>query len=90
VTGVHGDMMHQECEKSDNHIGAIYDKLHQIDKRVTVVEDTMQELTEIKTDIHSIKTLLEQGKGAFNFIKFLIYVAAPISAFIFWWNEHVH
>jgi len=25
-----------------------------------------------------------------NFIKFLIYVAAPISAFIFWWNEHVH
>ena len=81
--------MGEDC-KQEGHIGAIYDRLHQIDKRVTIVEDTLKELTEIRDDVHDIKGLLEQGKGAFNFIKFVIYLSAPLAAFLFWWKEHVH
>jgi hypothetical protein len=80
--------MHQECESKD-HIGALYNKLHEIDKRVTVVEEALEDLTTIKSDIHSIKELLEQGRGAIKFFQFLVWIIGPIVGLIFWWQEHV-
>lgn len=81
--------MHQDCDKTE-HIGTIYEKLHDIDKRVTVVEDTLTELTEIKTDVHSIKQLLEQGRGVFKTVQFIVWILGPLAAFFYWWKEHVH
>lgn len=81
--------MHQDYQSSD-HVGTLYDKIHQIDKRVTVVEETLQELSSIKKDVHSIKELLEQGRGAFKFIQLIVWIVGPIAGFIYWWKEHVH
>lgn len=81
--------MHQDCDKSE-HIGKLYEQLHNIDKRVTVVEDTLTELTEIKTDVHSIKQLLEQGRGVFKTIQFFVWILGPLAAFFYWWKEHVY
>lgn len=80
--------MHQECE-SNEHIGKLYNKLHEIDKRVTVVEEALEDLTTIKTDVHSIKELLEQGRGAIKFFQFIVWIIGPIVGAIFWWQEHV-
>lgn len=80
--------MHQECD-SNEHIGKLYNKLHEIDKRVTVVEEALEDLTTIKTDVHSIKELLEQGRGAIKFFQFMVWIIGPIVGAIFWWQEHV-
>lgn len=81
--------MHQDYTQTE-HIGTLYDKIHQIDKRVTVVEETIAEISSIRTDVHAIKTLLEQGRGAFKFIQLLVWVVGPIAGLIFWWKEHVY
>ena len=73
----------------DNHIDTLYNKLHEIDKRVTVVEEALEDLTEIKSDVHSIKELLEQGRGAIKVVQFLVWIIGPIVGAIFWWQEHV-
>lgn len=73
---------------SDEHISKLYEQIHALDKRVALVEDTMKELTEIKEDVHSIKTMFEQGRGAFKTIQFLIWIVGPLSAFIFWLIDH--
>lgn len=80
--------MHQECEGNE-HIGKLYNKLHEIDKRVTVVEEALEDFTMIKSDVHSIKELLEQGRGAIKFFQFLVWIIGPIVGAIFWWQEHV-
>lgn len=79
--------MHQECDNA--HIGKLYEEIHKIDKRVALVEDTLTELSTIKTDVHSIKELLEQGKGAIKIVQFLVWIIGPVVGLIFWWQEHV-
>lgn len=81
--------MHQECE-SKEHIGSLYEKINKIDTRVTIVEQTLEELSSIKKDVHSIKELLEQGRGAIKFFQFIVWIIGPIIGLIFWWKEHVH
>ena len=80
--------MHQECE-SKEHIGALYDKIHEIDKRVTLVEQSLEELTEIKSDVHAIKQILEQGRGMFKTAQFVVWVIGPILGVIYWFKNHV-
>ena len=80
--------MHQECD-SKEHIGALYEKINKIDTRVTVLESTLEELSTIKSDVHSIKELLEQGRGAIKFFQFLVWIVGPVIGAIFWWQEHV-
>ena len=79
--------MHQECDNP--HIGTLYEKINKIDTRVTVIESTLEELSSIKKDIHSIKELLEQGRGAIKVFQFLVWVIGPIVGLIYWWQEHV-
>ena len=79
--------MHQECD--NQHIGTLYEKINKIDTRVTVIESTLEELSSIKKDIHSIKELLEQGRGAIKVFQFLVWVIGPIVGLIYWWQEHV-
>lgn len=79
--------MHQECDNP--HIGKLYEEIHKIDKRVSLVEDTLTELSTIKSDVHSIKELLEQGKGAVKIVQFLVWIIGPVVGLIFWWQEHV-
>ncbi len=81
--------MHQECDSLE-HIGSLYEKINKIDTRVTVVEQTLEELSSIKKDVHSIKELLEQGRGAIKFFQFVVWIIGPIIGLIFWWKEHVH
>lgn len=81
--------MHQECDSLE-HIGSLYEKINKIDTRVTVVEQTLEELSSIKKDVHSIKELLEQGRGAIKFFQFVVWIVGPIIGLIFWWKEHVH
>ena len=80
--------MHQECDGNE-HIGKLYNKLHEIDKRVTIVEEALEDFTTIKSDVHSIKELLEQGRGAIKFFQFMVWIIGPIVGAIFWWQEHV-
>lgn len=79
--------MHQECDNP--HIGTLYEKINKIDTRVTVIESTLEELSSIKKDIHSIKELLEQGRGAIKFFQFLVWIVGPVVGLIYWWQEHV-
>ena len=80
--------MHQECP-SDEPIGALYNKIHEIDKRVTLVEQSLEELTEIKSDVHAIKQILEQGRGMFKTAQFIVWIIGPILGFIYWVKNHV-
>jgi len=79
-------MVEQEHKE---HIGALYEKINKIDTRVTVIESTLEELSTIKSDVHSIKELLEQGRGAIKFFQFLVWIVGPVIGAIFWWQEHV-
>lgn len=79
-------MVEQEHKE---HIGALYEKISKIDTRVTVIESTLEELSTIKSDVHSIKELLEQGRGAIKFFQFLVWIVGPVIGAIFWWQEHV-
>lgn len=79
-------MVEQEHKE---HIGALYEKINKIDTRVTVIENTLEELSTIKSDVHSIKELLEQGRGAIKFFQFLVWIVGPVIGAIFWWQEHV-
>ena len=79
-------MVEQEHKE---HIGALYEKINKIDTRVTVLESTLEELSTIKSDVHSIKELLEQGRGAIKFFQFLVWIVGPVIGAIFWWQEHV-
>lgn len=79
-------MVEQEHKE---HIGTLYEKLNKIDTRVTIIENTLEELSTIKSDVHSIKELLEQGRGAIKFFQFLVWIVGPVIGAIFWWQEHV-
>jgi len=79
-------MVEQEHKE---HIGALYEKINKIDTRVTVIENTLEELSTIKSDVHSIKELLEQGRGAIKFFQVLVWIIGPVIGAIFWWQEHV-
>ena len=80
--------MHQECD-SKEHIGALYERIHEIDKRVTLVEQSLEELAAIKTDVHAIKQILEQGRGMFKTAQFVVWIIGPILGFIYWVKNHV-
>ena len=80
--------MHQECPDNE-HIGALYNKIHEIDKRVTLVEQSLEELTAIKSDVHAIKQILEQGRGMFKTAQFIVWIIGPILGFIYWVKNHV-
>lgn len=80
--------MHQDCDNKEQ-IGSLYEKLNKIDTRVTVVEQTLEELSSIKKDVHSIKELLEQGRGAVKFLQFIVWIIGPVLGVIFWWQDHV-
>ena len=80
--------MHQDCT-SNEHIGKLYEEIHKIDKRVTLVEQSLEELAEIKTDVHAIKQILEQGRGMFKTAQFVVWIIGPILGFIYWVKNHV-
>ena len=81
-------VMHQDCN-SNEHIGKLYEEIHKIDKRVTLVEQSLEELAEIKTDVHAIKQILEQGRGMFKTAQFVVWIIGPILGFIYWVKNHV-
>ena len=80
--------MEQNCNQSE-HIGSIYEKLHAIDKRVALLEEAVTDMSEMKTDVHTIKQLLEQGRGVVKTFQFIVWVLGPLIGLIYWWQEHV-
>lgn len=80
--------MHQDYTSSE-HIGKLYEEIHKIDKRVTLVEQSLEELASIKTDVHAIKQILEQGRGMFKTAQFVVWIIGPVIGFIYWVKNHV-
>jgi hypothetical protein len=52
--------------------------------------DTLEkDMIEVKTMVHAMFELWQNGIGAFKFLKFLFYVIAPLMAALYWIKEHV-
>jgi hypothetical protein len=60
-----------------------------MDKRVALLEEAITDMSEMKSDVHTIKQLLEQGRGVVKTVQFLVWVLGPLIGLVYWWQEHV-
>ena len=59
------------------------------EQRVALLEEAVTDMSEMKTDVHTIKQLLEQGRGVVKTFQFIVWVLGPLIGLIYWWQEHV-
>jgi len=52
-------------------------------------EAHIEEEKHIKPSLVELVDILQKSKGVIIFLKFLLYIAAPIAAFVYWIKDHV-
>lgn len=68
---------------------SVYEQLGELRVRMTHIEDAVQNFSKMKDDLHTIKELMQQAKGAFTALKTLAMVVAPVVAVVTWIITHV-
>ena len=63
--------------------------LKQIAKLRAIMEAHLIEEQQLKPHIKELVDILQKSKGIVLLFKFLLYVGAPIGAFIYWVKDHV-
>lgn len=70
-------------EKTDEELWKL---LHEI-KESLVLHMQQEEL--MRPKLEELVTILERSKGVVTFLKLLVYVGAPVAAFVAWAKDHV-
>lgn len=53
------------------------------------IAELRAQFTELRDDVHEIKELLTQGKGAVKVLQLLFYIGGPIVMAIYWIKDHL-
>lgn len=77
-----GDERRKEDRKS------VYEQLGELRVRMTHIEDAIGDFKEMKSDVHQIKELLTQGKGAAKLVQILFLVIGPLVLAMMWIKDH--
>lgn len=65
------------------------DLYNEIQKLNSKVEQHIVESEAMRPRLLELLVILEQSRGVIKFLKFLVYIAAPITAVIYWIKDHV-
>lgn len=73
-------------EKTSADLGAIWDLLRELDKKVDV---HLAEEAEFRPKLVELVAIMERSKGAIFLLKLLVGIGAPVYALMLWLKDHV-
>lgn len=65
---------------------SLRDLLHELK---TTLELHIEQENEFRPKVEELVTILERSKGAVVFLKVVLYIGAPIFAFLAWAKDHI-